>query len=94
MFFRYTKDLGFPGYYRNATGRDNLSCLTFACKPCFATFAGVGGGGATITHLGISKRIVVELRGKDEQIAIAEYSRLVVLFLGIGQYFMIPLEIP
>ena len=32
------------------------------------------------------KRSVVELSGKDQQIALAEYSRLVVLFLAIGQY--------
>ena len=36
--------------------------------------------------LGVSKRSVVELSGKDQQIALAEYSRLVVLFLVIGQY--------
>ena len=36
--------------------------------------------------LGVSKRSVVELRGKDQQIALAEYSRLVVLFLVLGQY--------
>ena len=36
--------------------------------------------------LGVSKRSVVELRGKDHQIALAEYSRLVVLFLVLGQY--------
>ena len=30
--------------------------------------------------LGVSKRSVVELRGKDQQIALAEYSRLVILF--------------
>ena len=42
------------------------------------------GGGAT--PLGVSKRSVVELRGKDQQIALAEYSRLVVLFLVLGQY--------
>ena len=36
--------------------------------------------------LGVSKRSVVELSGKDQQIALAEYSRLVVLFLVLGQY--------
>ena len=36
--------------------------------------------------LGVSKRGVVELRGKDQQIALAEYSRLVVLFLVLDQY--------
>ena len=35
---------------------------------------------------GVSKRSVVELSGKDQQIALAEYSRLVVLFLVLGQY--------
>ena len=35
---------------------------------------------------GVSKRSVVELRGKDRQIVLAEYSRLVVLFLVLGQY--------
>ena len=42
------------------------------------------GGGAT--PLGVSKRSVVELSGKDQQIALAVYSRLVVLFLVLGQY--------
>ena len=65
--------------------------LTLARKPCFATFAGVGGGGFTFAGvgdppLGVSKRSVVEFRGKDHQIALAEYSRLVVLFLVLGQY--------
>ena len=36
--------------------------------------------------LGVSKRSVVELSGKDQKIALAEYSRLVVLFLVLGQY--------
>ena len=52
---------------------------------CFATFGRTGGGGCD--PLGVSKRSVVELRGKDQQIAIAEYSRLVVLFVVLGQYF-------
>ena len=43
--------------------------LTLARKWCFATFAGVGGGATP--PLGVSKRSVVELRGKDEQIALA-----------------------
>ena len=60
------------------------SKLTLARKGCFATFAGVGGGGCDPP--GVSKRSVVELRGKDQQIALAEYSRLVVLFLVLGQY--------
>ena len=61
--------------------------LTLARKRCFATFAGVGGGGGLVRPpLGVSKRSVVELRGKDQQIALAEYSRLVVLFLVLGQY--------
>ena len=37
-------------------------------------------GSATPPPLGVSKRSVVELSGKDQQIALAEYSRLVVLF--------------
>ena len=61
--------------------------LTLARKPCFATFAGVGGGGwCDPPPLDVSKRSVVELRGKEQQIALAEYSRLVVLFLVLGQY--------
>ena len=36
--------------------------------------------------LGVSKRSVVELSGKDQQIVLAEYSRLVVLFVVLGQY--------
>ena len=59
--------------------------LTLARKPCLATFAGVGGGGGLMRPpLSVSKRSVVELRGKDQQIALAEYSRLVVLFLVLG----------
>ena len=46
--------------------------LTLARKPCFATFAGVGGGGWCDPPLGVSKRSVVELRGKDQQISLAE----------------------
>ena len=52
----------------------------------FATFGRTGGGGGGATPLGVSKRSVVDLSGKDQQIALAEYSRLVVLFLVIGQY--------
>ena len=44
-----------------------------------------GGGGAT--PLGVSKRSVVELSGKDQHIALDEYSRLVVLFLGPRSIF-------
>ena len=36
--------------------------------------------------LGVSKRSVVELRGKEQQIARAEPSRFVVLFLVLDQY--------
>ena len=57
---------------------------SLARKPCFATFAGVGE--VRPPPLGVSKRSVLELRGKDQQIALAEYSRLVVLFLVLGQY--------
>ena len=42
--------------------------------------------GVGATPLGVSKRSVVEFRGKDQQIALAEYSQLVVLFLVPGQY--------
>ena len=46
-----------------------------------------GGGLVRLaTPLGVSKRGVVELSGKDQQIAPAEYLRLVVLFLVLGQY--------
>ena len=44
------------------------------------------GGGVGATPLGVSKRSVVELSRKDQQIALAEYRRLVVLFLVLGQY--------
>ena len=50
---------------------------------CSATFAGVGGDA---TPLDVSKRSVVELRGEDQQIDLADYSRLVILFLVLGQY--------
>ena len=52
--------------------------LTLARTRCFATFGRTAGVGAT--PLGVSKRSVVELGGKDQQIALAEFSRLVVLF--------------
>ena len=57
-----------------------LTCfyhLTLARIRCFATFGRTGGGGGC-DALGVSKRSVVELSGKDQQIALAEYSRLVV----------------
>ena len=38
--------------------------------------------------LGVSKRSVVELCGKDQQIALAEYSRLVVSVLVLDQYLV------
>ena len=55
--------------------------LTLARIRCFATFGRTGA-----IPLGVSKRSAVELSGKDQQIALAEYSRLVVLFLVLGQY--------
>ena len=66
--------------------RYKLLCfqLTLARKPCFSTFAGVRRGWCD--PAGVSKRSVVELRGTDQQIALAEYSRSVVLFLVLGQY--------
>ena len=64
-----------------------VSCLlTLARIQCFATFGRTGGGGAT--PLGVSKRSVVELSGKDQRIALVEYSRLVVLFLVLDQYLI------
>ena len=44
------------------------------------------GGGVGATPLGVSKRSVVELSGKDQQFGLAEYSRLDALFLVLGQY--------
>ena len=66
-------------------GRGLILFLTLARIRCFATF-GRTGGGVGATPLGVSKRSVVELSGKDKQIALAGYSRLVVLFLVLGQY--------
>ena len=63
-----------------------LLMLTLARIRCFATFGRTGGGGLVRPPLGVSKRSVVELSGKNQQIALAEYSRLVVLFLVLGQY--------
>ena len=54
--------------------------LTLARIRCFATFGRTG----WCDPLGVSKRSVVELSEKDQEIALAEYSRLVVLFLVIG----------
>ena len=56
--------------------RDNAFYrLTLVRIRCFATFARTGGGGVR------PPLAVVELCGKDQQIPLAEYSRLVVLFL-------------
>ena len=60
--------------------------LTLARIRCFATFGRIGGRGLVRPPLGVFKRSVVELSGKDQQIALAEYSRLVALFLVLGQY--------
>ena len=57
--------------------------LTLARIRCFATFGRTGG----CDPLGVSKRSVVELSGKDQQIALAVHSRLVVLFLVLGQHW-------
>ena len=62
-----------------------IRALTLAQIRCFATFGRTWGGGVR-PPLGVSKRSFVELSGKDQQIALAEYSRLVVLFLVLGQY--------
>ena len=64
---------------------NKILCLTLARIRCFTTF-GRTGGGLVRPPLGVSKRSVVELSGKYQQIALAEYSRLVVLFLVLGQY--------
>ena len=61
----------------------NLSCakLTLARIHCFATIATFGRtGGVRPPPLGVFKRSVVELSRKDQQIALAEYSRLVYCF--------------
>ena len=52
---------------------------------CHLRQCSVGGG---VRPPGVSKRTVVELRGKNQQITLAEYSRFVfvVLFLVLGQY--------
>ena len=44
------------------------------------------GRGLVRPPFGVSKRSVVDLRGNDQQIVLAEYSRLVVLCLVLGQY--------
>ena len=56
--------------------------LTFASVRCFAIFA----SGRGVRPPGDSKRGVVELRGKDQQIVLAEYSRWVVLSFVLGQH--------
>ena len=57
--------------------------LTLARLPYFATFASAGGGGCDPP--GVSKLSVVELSGKNQRIALDEYSRLVVRFLILGK---------
>ena len=61
-----------------------LSYLTLARIWCFANFGRAGW--CDPPPIGVSKRSVVELIGEDQKIALAEYSRLVVLFLVLGQY--------
>ena len=56
--------------------------LTLAGTRHFAILDGSRGGG---DPPGVSKLSVVELSGKDWQIALDEYSRLVVRFLTLGQ---------
>ena len=68
-----------PGDVRNKCTAIYMA-LTLARIRCFATFGRTGG----CDPLGVSKRSVVELSGKDQQIALAVYSRLVVLFLVLG----------
>ena len=46
----------------------------------------VQGGGVDATPPRVSKLRVVELSGKNQRIALDEYSRLVVRFLILGQY--------
>ena len=60
--------------------------LTLARIRCFATFGRTGVRVVRPPSLGVSKLSVVEPSRKDQQIALAEYSRLVVLFLVLGQY--------
>ena len=58
--------------------------MTLARIRCFATLGRTGG--LVRPSLSVSHRSVVELSGKYQQIYLAEYSRLVVLFLVLGQY--------
>ena len=57
--------------------------LTLAGTRHFAILDGSRGGGCDPP--GVSKLSVVELSRKDWQIALDEYSRLVVRFLTLGQ---------
>ena len=58
--------------------------LTLAGTRHFPILDGSRGGGGCDPP-GVSKLSVVELSGKDWQIALDEYSRLVVRFLTLGQ---------
>ena len=64
--------------------------LTLARVRCFATFGRTGlvdlGWCDPPPPLAFSNEASYSLAEKDQQIALAEYSRLVVLFLILGQY--------
>ena len=73
----------FSLFFITAAGR-----LTLARMRCFATFARTGAKHRLVRPPPWRfQRSVVELRGKDQQIALAEYSRLVVLFSVLDQYW-------
>ena len=65
--------------------KKQISCINPRPDTVFRHLRSDRGGGCDLP-LGVSKRSVVELSGKDQQIALAEYSRLLVLFLVLGQY--------
>ena len=73
------------GKQLNIGNSGNLKVLNPRPDTVFRHLRSDRGGWCDTPLLGVSKRRVVELSGKDRQIALAEYSRLVVLFLVLGQ---------
>ena len=64
---------GLPGVRRSCQRHRRPARLTLARIRCFTTFGRTGGWGLVRpSPLGVSKRSVVELSGKDQQIALAE----------------------
>ena len=63
-----------------------VNVLTLARVRYFTTFPSGRGGGVGATPPAVSKRKVVELRGKDERMRLDVYYTMVSKFLTLGQH--------